>query len=58
MARLPRQVSSFDFYAQRCRWTAAAGLATAAFTGLRKGELRGLRWENFAVDEMQVTRPR
>jgi hypothetical protein len=32
MAGLPRQVSSFDFYAQRCRWTAAAGLATAFTT--------------------------
>ncbi len=40
MAGLPRQVSSFDSYAQRCRRTAAAGLATATFTGLRKGELR------------------
>ncbi len=34
---------------------AATVLATAAFTGLRKGELRGLRWENLAGDEMQVT---
>ena len=40
MAGLPHQVSSFDSYAQRCRRTAAAGLATATFTGLRKGELR------------------
>ncbi len=34
---------------------AATVVATAAFTGLRKGELRGLRWENFTGDEMQVT---
>jgi len=34
---------------------AATVLATAAFTGLRKGELRGLRWENLSGDEMQVT---
>jgi integrase len=29
-------------------------LATAAFTALRKGELRGLCWENLSGDEMQV----
>ncbi|MGC1649680.1 MAG: tyrosine-type recombinase/integrase [Candidatus Sulfotelmatobacter sp.] len=34
---------------------AATVLATAAFTGLRKVELRGLRWENLAGDEIQVT---
>jgi integrase len=34
---------------------AATVVATAAFTGLRKGELRGLRWENLTTDEMQVT---
>lgn len=34
---------------------AATVIATAAFTGLRKGELRGLRWENLSTDEMQVT---
>ena len=34
---------------------AATIIATAAFTGLRKGELRGLRWENLSADEMQVT---
>ncbi len=33
---------------------AATVLATAAFTGLRKGELRGLRWENLSGDEMHV----
>jgi integrase len=30
-------------------------IATAAFTGLRKGELRGLRWENYKDGEVQVT---
>src|SRR5580692_10017721 len=34
---------------------AATVMATAAFTGLRKGELRGLRWENYKEDEIQVT---
>lgn len=34
---------------------AATVIATAAFTGLRKGELRGLRWENYKGDEVQVT---
>ncbi|MBZ5550539.1 MAG: site-specific integrase [Acidobacteriia bacterium] len=29
-------------------------VATAAFTGLRKGELRGLRWENYTGEEIQV----
>ncbi len=33
----------------------ATVIATAAFTGLRKGELRGLRWENYAASEIQVT---
>lgn len=33
---------------------AATVLATAAFTGLRKGELRGLRWENLSSEEMHV----
>ena len=34
---------------------AATVMATAAFTGLRKGELRGLRWENYKEAEIQVT---
>jgi integrase len=34
---------------------AATVMATAAFTGLRKGELRGLRWGNYKQDEIQVT---
>lgn len=34
---------------------AATVIATAAFTGLRKGELRGLCWENYKGDEVQVT---
>lgn len=31
-------------------------VAVAAFTGLRKSELRGLRWQDFAGDEIRVTR--
>jgi integrase len=34
---------------------AATAIAAAAFTGLRKGEVRGMRWENLHGDEMQVT---
>jgi len=34
---------------------AATVIASAAFTGLRKGEVRGMRWENLHDDEMQVT---
>jgi integrase len=29
--------------------------ATAAFTGLRRGELRGLRWEDYSDGEIRVT---
>ncbi len=31
-------------------------VATAAFTGLRRSELRGLRWEDLSDDELRVTR--
>jgi integrase len=34
---------------------AATVIAAAAFTGLRKGEVRGMRWENLRDDEMKVT---
>ena len=34
---------------------AATVIAAAAFTGLRKGEVRGMRWENLHDDEMKVT---
>jgi integrase len=34
---------------------AAAIVATAAFTGMRKGELRGLLWENYSRTEIRVT---
>ena len=30
-------------------------VATAAFTGMRRGELRGLLWENYSNDEIWVT---
>ncbi|HWX94055.1 MAG TPA: tyrosine-type recombinase/integrase [Terriglobales bacterium] len=33
----------------------ATVIATAAFTGLRKGELRGLTWENYTGKEIRVT---
>jgi integrase len=33
-----------------------AVLATAAFTGLRRSELRGLRWEDFRDGQLFVTR--
>lgn len=35
---------------------AATAFAIAAFMGLRYGEIRGLVWENYANEEMQVTR--
>jgi len=31
-------------------------VAVAAFTGLRKSEIRGLRWEDYTGDEIQVAR--
>jgi integrase len=34
---------------------AATIFATAAFTGLRRGEIRGLRWENYCDGEIRVT---
>ncbi len=34
---------------------AATVVATAAFTGMRKGELRGLLWENYNQDEIWIT---
>lgn len=34
---------------------AATIFATAAFTGLRRGEIRGLRWENYCDGEIGVT---
>lgn len=34
---------------------AATVVATAAFLGVRKGELRGLLWENYNGSEMRVT---
>ncbi len=35
---------------------AATAFAIAAFMGLRYGEIRGLLWENYVNEEMQVTR--
>ena len=35
--------------------TAATIVATAAFTGLRRGEIRGLLWENYNGQELRVT---
>jgi len=34
---------------------AATALATAAFTGARRGEIRGLLWENYSGDQMRIT---
>ena len=34
---------------------AATVLATAAFTGARRGEIRGMLWENYSGDEMRIT---
>ena len=34
---------------------AATAIATAAFTGMRRGELRGLLWENYSGTEIWVT---
>jgi len=34
---------------------AATMVATAAFTGLRRGEIRGLLWENYNGQELRVT---
>jgi integrase len=34
---------------------AATVVATAAFTGMRKGELRGFSWENYGEHEISVT---
>jgi integrase len=34
---------------------AATVVATAAFTGMRKGELRGLLWENYNQEEIRIT---
>lgn len=34
---------------------AATVVAAAAFTGMRKGEIRGLRWENYGEGEIRVT---
>ncbi len=35
---------------------AATIFATAAFTGLRRGEIRGMRWEDYQDGEIRVTR--
>lgn len=35
---------------------AATVFAAAAFTGARRGEIRGLMWENYQDDEIQITR--
>jgi integrase len=35
---------------------AATVFAVAAFTGARRGEIRGLMWENYQNDEIQITR--
>jgi integrase len=34
---------------------AATALATAAFTGARRGEIRGLLWENYGGDQIRIT---
>lgn len=34
---------------------AATVLATAAFTGARRGEIRGMLWENYGGDQMRIT---
>jgi integrase len=36
--------------------TARLAIAVAAFTGLRKGEIRGLRWEDYTGSELRVSR--
>ena len=36
--------------------TATAVIATAAFTGLRRSELRGLRWEDLRGDQLFISR--
>jgi integrase len=35
---------------------AATIFAAAAFTGARRGEIRGLMWENYQNGEIQITR--
>src|SRR5271157_5256380 len=42
----------------RCLWVpepAATAIATAAFTGARRGEIRGMLWENYEGDQMRIT---
>src|SRR5271166_2079143 len=34
---------------------AATAIATAAFTGARRGEIRGMLWENYEGDQMRIT---
>jgi integrase len=34
---------------------AATALATAAFSGARRGEIRGLLWENYSGDQIRIT---
>jgi integrase len=34
---------------------AATALATAAFTGARRGEIRGMLWENYSGDQIRIT---
>lgn len=36
--------------------TAATVIAVAAFAGLRKSEIQGLKWEDFRNDELHITR--
>ena len=33
----------------------ATAIATAAFTGARRGEIRGMLWENYEGDQMRIT---
>ena len=34
---------------------AATAIATAAFTGARRGEIRGMLWQNYEGDQMRIT---
>ena len=62
---IPRGTESHDTYAYSLEEIlqmltvlpepAATAVTTAAFTGMRKGELRGLLWENYSQTEIRVT---
>ena len=37
-------------------WLISAFIATAAFAGLRRGELRGLEWTDYTGTELRINR--